>query len=253
MKQRLLHLAILLSTLAFAGELHGFTLQGSDPNAKGWTDHNVAFYVNPSNCPAGVDVPGIIGEAADIWNNVATSKVKLSYGGTTISTAAGSPPIVYCEPNFQTVIGASQNSIPGLAQVSTSVATGQVVAARIVLNASGGTANIGLYDRTRLLIILAHEIGHVLGLGHSQDSSALMYYSATLKTNFLLAQDDIDGITYLYPRSELGEDPILGCALSKELKPPPGAAGWLGMLLLLPLAIALRLRRRCRVIAVTSQ
>jgi hypothetical protein len=48
---------------------------------------------------------------------------------------------------------------------------------------------------------LVHEIGHFLGLDHSSDADATMYFSAregeTKKRT--LAQDDIDGICTIYP------------------------------------------------------
>ena len=50
-----------------------------------------------------------------------------------------------------------------------------------------------------LLSVALHEIGHALGLDHSLDTSAIMYYAYT-GTNALQA-DDIDGIQYLYGRS----------------------------------------------------
>ena len=38
-----------------------------------------------------------------------------------------------------------------------------------------------------------------------------MYYDATSKANLSLSQDDVDGISYLYPRKELSGDKLFGC------------------------------------------
>ena len=48
---------------------------------------------------------------------------------------------------------------------------------------------------------LAHEIGHAFGLGHTSISDALMFY-ATMDKRVALGQDDIDGMTYLYPAEQ---------------------------------------------------
>lgn len=58
-----------------------------------------------------------------------------------------------------------------------------------------------------LLQVAIHEIGHLLGLRHSQNNAAIMfpYYSAARVS---LAQDDIDGIQELYGKSEPDLQPL---------------------------------------------
>lgn len=55
-----------------------------------------------------------------------------------------------------------------------------------------------------LFLVAAHELGHSLGLGHSNVFGALMYpiYMARDTRNYRLPQDDIDGIQALYGKQD---------------------------------------------------
>jgi hypothetical protein len=250
MKKTIAGLVVAGVVSVFAQPAAAFTLAGTFETA--WPDPEVKFFVNTSNCPASLDIPGLIEDAAKLWNQVSTSKIKITYGGSTTSTTDSSPPTVYCATNFGSVTGADQNSTVGVGRGSPSVVGGPITSGLLILNASVGSANISTQPSAVLKTIIAHEIGHVLGLGHSQDSSALMWYSAGAKTNAALSQDDVDGISYLYPRNETGGDKIMGCGLVHALKgrgepPTTGSGVALALLFLLPLLIALNSRRRYRI------
>ena len=83
----------------------------------------------------------------------------------------------------------------------------------LLLNSeSGDGANVSQFSALDLSFVVAHELGHVLGLGHSGDRNAVMYFSGnSSRTSIRLASDDVDGISYLYPRQEIGHDSVFGC------------------------------------------
>lgn len=221
-----------------------FTLNSStNPNFKGWQSGEINFAINSTNCPANMNIKSLMEEAFEVWNKVPTTPVKLTVSTTTASTAAANPVTVYCETNFQGVTGADDDFVPGAAAIGGS---GDYATIGIVyLNVSAGQGNITLFDRSLLTIILAHEIGHIIGLGHSHDVNALMYFDASAKNTMNLSQDDVDGLTYLYPRDELGKDKPMGCGLVSEAKPPsaPHLAA-IVLMLLGPVFVSLRLRNK---------
>ena len=238
-------LSTLLSTFVFSNFAFGFTLNStSNSDLKGWSQSEVKFYVNLTNCPSSVDVVGMIKEAANVWNNVPTSSIKVSYGGTTTSDDYTNPPTVYCETDFATVTKANANFVPGAASVQ--APSGRISSGLLILNVSSGQANIANYDKTKLTLIVAHEIGHVLGLGHSDSTNALMYYDATAKEELNLSQDDIDGMSYLYPSNEFDGEGIAGCGTVSQ-KPPQGPFQALVILLLISLPILISRKLKYKV------
>lgn len=76
---------------------------------------------------------------------------------------------------------------------------GKMIKGAVILINDASPAFKSLSEADKISVI-AHEIGHAIGLGHPKDQpEALMYYrTVNLRKN--LAQDDVDGVTYLYPK-----------------------------------------------------
>lgn len=213
-KNRLFACSLMVSASAQA-----FTLTTTQSNQHGWDRNNVELLLNQSNCPSGVE--DLIENSMKIWNGVETSNLKLSFGGYTTATLAEATagtssevPAIFCVNNMSAVAPQlDPNSIPGFATGARVDGDGYINYGFIILNTQpGAAANISTMDAEIVKVVLAHEMGHLLGLGHSADTKALMYFDASAKTVLGLAKDDYDGITYLYPRDEIGKDKMLGCA-----------------------------------------
>ena len=210
---------------------HAFTL--TIPGAKGYANPEIQFEINQSSCPASVNLRQLVSDSVSLWNNVSTSKLKLSVGADSVAVTNTFPPVIYCDStmvNYSGLGGSLFNFNGNAIQGSLSLNTNP---------ASGGS--ILLQNEVLLHLLIAHEIGHVLGLGHSEVDYAVMYYSYGTQTSASLAQDDIDGITYLYPSDEQSSK-MMGCGLVRGPPLPPASTYTLCLLLLMPLLLGIRLR-----------
>lgn len=148
-----------------------------------------------------------INESIDnYWNKVTESELRLRSGGEVDrTTAVPGEIIVYCSPLG--VSGSSGVTYPDISAGS----------ARIVLN--GSTFVPGGYLPGAVTGVLAHEMGHAIGLNHSGDPASVMTYeSHTWRiVPSYLSQDDKDGVAFLYPRDGQLGGLIPGCsAIAKD-------------------------------------
>jgi hypothetical protein len=233
---------IFVSQFTFA-----FTLVVNDSQMKGWRKNPLKFRLNTTSCGAN-DLNSALEKAVDLWNSAPSTNLQIEISGTSSATTYSSPPVIFCDNSFGSgglANGADPAYVPGAGVVTTSNHT--IVTGALVLNTSGSNGNIANFTTNQLSIILAHEIGHVIGLGHSEDSSSLMYYNASAKTDLALAQDDINGISYLYPRDELADDLPLACgSISSSLPPSHWPTRGTLLLLFLPLFLVLLIQKHTR-------
>jgi hypothetical protein len=163
----------------------------------------VKFYFNPTDCSVSSGrIEESINNAVNLWNSVPTSRLRVTYNGQTSDTGRSAEPVISC-------VTSGISGAVGVGIISTS--SGVIQTGEIQLNSEpDDVGNIATTTDAQLDITLAHEMGHVFGLGHSTVESSLMFYALGAKEHLSLSQDDIDGMTWLYPRKEPG-DGFLGC------------------------------------------
>ncbi|MBC7540942.1 MAG: matrixin family metalloprotease [Bacteriovorax sp.] len=233
---------ILLSFLIiFSTSAHAFTLNNTSTLVFGKDE--VKVNVAAGNCAnIGIDEHELISIISDAvnqyWNRSPTSRLKLRAGSIVskialyktgpICTASTS-----CDPNpalavdSDILITCNQNAVtfpsPSILAVTVpnNISGKTIIGSLIMINDRAGNQFVSS-SRDEKVSIIAHELGHAFGLGHSPVKDSLMYY-ATVNMRKSLGADDIDGITYLYPKQQ----PVSCGTISDQNNPN----SWLGLLI----------------------
>lgn len=214
MEKLIIIFLLLLSLPSFAFRLNTST-------GAAFNDDEVKIYVtsNSTCTQAGTTAQELLDLAVeasdDFWNTVSTANIKVKEGGIKTITDTNYITGELCASDSDTSCPAS--AIPKVSNIiiacnnnATNFSSSSVLALSGPNNVSGSTIkgsvilindlhnSFSLLSKSEKLNVLAHEIGHALGLGHTSKTEALMYYKNS-DDRVALSQDDIDGITYLYP------------------------------------------------------
>jgi hypothetical protein len=176
----------------------------------------VTFMVNLDGAP----VPGVmddISAAMAAWSAAPGCNLRVTSGGTTSEclNRGGGNVIVFnnCDGRFAPVPGCS--SIIALGGLSWDTSQSRVVNGMTFYRAVLGFISFNPYSycsfesSCNIREIATHELGHALGLGHSQHLDATMFGGAHFDGRCAsIRQDDINGITFLYPVTDTGGGPL---------------------------------------------
>src|SRR4029079_554582 len=154
--------------------------------------------------------------AMNVWSNVPGTSLRIVSGGTTTECREriGLNLILFnnCDGRWSPTSGCSGTlALGGLGWTGNST----VINGTTFLQATAGFISFNPFascffgDHCNVQEITTHELGHTLGLGHSTDSTATMYAFAHFDGRCAgLKQDDINGITFIYPGSGGGPGPL---------------------------------------------
>lgn len=193
-----------------------------------WTEGGVGLHWDDSEIPVSYKINNgassaersAIQTSFDTWENVSTSSMAFSDGGLTSSTSYG-------DYDDQNIVGLSldfgENEAGTIAVCSAWYYsdTGHVVDTDIKFNAKNFSwATDSSADKMDVQNIGTHEIGHISSLDDlysGADSEKTMYgYGTEGETRKRsLHQDDIDGVSYIYPEGSPSPGPSPAPTLTK--------------------------------------
>lgn len=181
-----------------------------------WKQQPIGYFISerPGNGVTAMDLLGATQRATATWSGVESAKVQFAFQGMTTAPAEGIDGKTVLgfidRPDLDRVLAATSFMID--------TATGEIAEADIFFNTrfAFSVAPSGQPDRVDLESVVLHELGHLLGLGHSAigeterngsgnrrviGSGSIMFpiaMTAGATADRVLQADDIAGIADLY-------------------------------------------------------
>ncbi len=191
---------------------NGLGARWTEPDSNG----PVRYYRNSSaNSPlTSGNVDTEIGKALSAWTGRSGASLTLQYAGAIYQSdpyapvsSLGTTLITFEDPrdeisNPTLSVGGGMASVGDGGTVNGTPFNRFTSAFIIFQNAAD--LPVSFRDPVDFSRVLEHEVGHTIGLGHSADTSAIMYASCCLSSTPVapaIGQDDLAGLTFIYPSS----------------------------------------------------
>lgn len=200
----------------------------------GWTWPNsripVGYYINTSNLPSGVnetDFISAVDNSFQSWEDIPTTAMSFFRVGFGSQYGTGAA-------DGMTTVGFGTATSGALAHATTYSDGQGVTEFDVVLgddraswSANPGGPGGGIVD---VWATATHEIGHGLGLGHSEDTNASMYYAIYIGSTHQRDpnSDDIVGLEQLYPASTNQPPTAPGSIAASEVSQNQATISWGG-------------------------
>lgn len=181
-----------------------------------WKQQPIGYFISerPGNGVTAFELLGAVERATATWSRVESANVRFAFQGMTTALAEG----IDARTTFGFVDRPDLDRVLGATSFLIDTASGAIAEADIFFNSrfAFSVSPNGQPDRVDLESIVLHELGHLLGLGHSAigetergssgsrviGSGAVMFpiaLTAGATADRVLQADDIAGISDLYP------------------------------------------------------
>ncbi len=165
---------------------------------------SINVFLNPSNTQglASNTVNNIVANSVSQWDG--RSRLSVNKNVTAGTNQQGLNEIYFS--NDSSIFNGSL--IVGITQVLYSNNSGEIIEADILLN-DLITFSTTVTDKYYLGNVVTHEMGHFLGLGHSQVIGSTMFFMLS-KGQSLVSEDDTAGLYAIYPNGNTQKGTITG-------------------------------------------